>query len=83
MASRIPQLQVNYLLQLNKEELSAMGERINYYVNRERISECEFGDSNFLDELKRHIPYSLRIQVEKERFMSLKMPSRSAGKLSK
>ena len=52
MASRIPQLQVNYLLQLNKEELSAMDERINYYVNRERISECEFGDSNFLDELK-------------------------------
>ena len=29
-----------------------MDERINYYVNRERISECEFGDSNFLDELK-------------------------------
>lgn len=29
-----------------------MDERNNYYVNRERISECEFGDSNFLDELK-------------------------------
>ena len=29
-----------------------MNERINYYVNRKRISECEFGDSNLLDELK-------------------------------
>ena len=50
-ASRIQHLQVNNILQLSKEELELTDERINYYVNRERLSECEFGDSDFLEEL--------------------------------